>query len=198
MIQGAAAFFVVLGFELLTPIEKEDLERLRTDRHRCAHPSRAVLQRIWSPGGVAAGHDPCVPTSGVYFNASPDREVLGLAVGQSAVVDLSAFSDAPTANWTGQAIDYAVLAGATSSVFELAIDHPTVNNGAHAKLTIHLTGTPGSPTAPRPPTRSSPCSRSLPTTRATPGPSWCRSGSPRGRASRGTRGMPRRTAAAKR
>lgn len=36
-------------FDLLTPIEKEDLERLRLDRHRCAHPSLLTLDDPYSP-----------------------------------------------------------------------------------------------------------------------------------------------------
>ena len=36
-------------FELLTPIEFEDLERLRLDRHRCAHPSLQSVEQIYSP-----------------------------------------------------------------------------------------------------------------------------------------------------
>jgi hypothetical protein len=36
-------------FELLTPIEMEDLERLRLDRHRCAHPSLIALDDPYQP-----------------------------------------------------------------------------------------------------------------------------------------------------
>jgi len=41
-------------FELLTPIEKEDLERLRTDRHRCAHPSLLTLDEPYQPSAELA------------------------------------------------------------------------------------------------------------------------------------------------
>jgi len=36
-------------FELLSPIEKEDLVRLREDRHRCAHPSLLTLDEPYQP-----------------------------------------------------------------------------------------------------------------------------------------------------
>jgi len=41
-------------FDLLTPIEKEDLERLRRDRHRCAHPSLQTLDDPYQPSAEAA------------------------------------------------------------------------------------------------------------------------------------------------
>lgn len=36
-------------FELLSPIEKQDLERLQLDRHRCAHPSLLTLDDPYRP-----------------------------------------------------------------------------------------------------------------------------------------------------
>jgi hypothetical protein len=36
-------------FELLTPTEKQDLERLRDDRNRCAHPSMLTLDDPYAP-----------------------------------------------------------------------------------------------------------------------------------------------------
>ncbi len=41
-------------FELLTPIERADLERLRQDRHRCAHPSLLTLDEPYQPSAELA------------------------------------------------------------------------------------------------------------------------------------------------
>jgi hypothetical protein len=41
-------------FELLTPLESDDLERLRTDRHKCAHPSMHSLDEPYVPSAELA------------------------------------------------------------------------------------------------------------------------------------------------
>ena len=41
-------------FDLLTPIERQDLERLRSDRHRCAHPSLLTLDEPYQPSAELA------------------------------------------------------------------------------------------------------------------------------------------------
>jgi len=35
--------------ELITPLEHRDLERLRDDRHRCAHPTMNTLEEAYQP-----------------------------------------------------------------------------------------------------------------------------------------------------
>lgn len=41
-------------FDLLTPIEWDDLKRLREDRHRCAHPSLLTLDEPYEPSAELA------------------------------------------------------------------------------------------------------------------------------------------------
>jgi hypothetical protein len=44
-------------FDLLTPIEKEDLERIQKDRNRCAHPSEIAIEDPYRPAAeVARAH----------------------------------------------------------------------------------------------------------------------------------------------
>jgi hypothetical protein len=57
-----------------------------------------TLQRSWSNISAKAGHDPCVPIppNQVFFGAAPaaTQQQVGVAVGASATVELTAFSDA--------------------------------------------------------------------------------------------------------
>ncbi|WP_394824411.1 hypothetical protein [Pendulispora albinea] len=48
-LEGQVLADAAVKFELLTPIEHEDLERLRLDRHRCAHPSLLTLDEPYQP-----------------------------------------------------------------------------------------------------------------------------------------------------
>lgn len=41
-------------FELLTPLERSDLNRLREDRHRCAHPSMQSVDEPYAPSAELA------------------------------------------------------------------------------------------------------------------------------------------------
>jgi hypothetical protein len=41
-------------FDLLTPLERQDLERLHLDRHRCAHPSLLTLDEPYQPSAELA------------------------------------------------------------------------------------------------------------------------------------------------
>src|SRR6478736_59846 len=41
-------------FELLTPIEERELERLREDRNRCAHPSMSTVEEPYQPSAEQA------------------------------------------------------------------------------------------------------------------------------------------------
>jgi len=42
------------GFELISPLEYQDLERIQEDRHRCAHPSHTSDSEIFSPSAELA------------------------------------------------------------------------------------------------------------------------------------------------
>lgn len=42
------------GFELLSPLEYDDLKRLQEDRNRCAHPSMASEEDVYSPSAELA------------------------------------------------------------------------------------------------------------------------------------------------
>ncbi len=105
-----------------------------------------TVQRSWSNLSAAASHDPCVPipAGSVYFNAAPRvKKIVLKAQGDTATVDVDAFSDAPTADWQLSAIDFAQFQG-QSSALSFAIDNKTVNNGTHAVVTVTATKTPPS------------------------------------------------------
>ncbi|CAN5352535.1 hypothetical protein BH09MYX1_BH09MYX1_10440 [soil metagenome] len=103
-----------------------------------------TVQRSWSNKSASMSHDPCVPipAGSVYFNAAPrkDRIILKNA-GDTATVDFDAFSDAPTADWTVSALDFAQFQGGQSSM-SFAVDKKTVNNGTHITVTVTATKTP--------------------------------------------------------
>src|SRR5206468_11189841 len=81
-----------------------------------------TVQRFWSNASAAAGHDPCVPSlpGEVYFQSAPvlpdmvsltglpvPLKGVQIPVGQSKVISVDLFSDAPTSGpWTVQALDY--------------------------------------------------------------------------------------------
>jgi hypothetical protein len=106
-----------------------------------------MVQRPWSNASASAGHDPCVPPlSQPYFNAAPvlaDNvniafqmqyiQTTGISVplGMSRTIPVQLFSDAPTADWSVQAIDTSQPTGLTFSW-----DAQTGNNGDTLHLTI--------------------------------------------------------------
>ena len=109
-----------------------------------------TVQRFWSNASAAAGHDPCVPVmpNEVYFQSAPVLpDMISLSglpplngvtipVGQSKVISVNLFSDAPTSGpWTVAALDYAQLRGGTPAL-SFAFDHTTGQNGTVLKLTI--------------------------------------------------------------
>jgi len=111
-----------------------------------------VVQRIWSNASALAGHDPCVPApSQPYFDAAPvltakqqitfDGKILttdglDLAVGETKTIAVRLFADAPTSDWTVDAIDTSDPSG-----FTFSWDTQTGNAGD----TLHLTITRNSP-----------------------------------------------------
>ncbi len=103
--------------------------------------STFVVQRSWSNKSAAAGHDPCVPipSGSVYFNAAPRQAKVVLPkAGATAVLDIDAFSDAPTDPWTVSAIDFAQFQQGTA-MLSFSFDKTTVQNGDHIQLTVTAT-----------------------------------------------------------
>ncbi len=113
-----------------------------------------VVQRSWSNAAAAASHDPCQPTTAVYFNAAPvlpdtatinfgggftlDTGAVKIPVGGSRTIELDLFSDAATtAPFTVHATD---IAGYYGYPTELAFtfDRSTGVNGEKVYLTVHV------------------------------------------------------------
>ncbi len=103
-----------------------------------------TVQRSWSNPSAKASHDPCVPIPAgqAYFNTSPTKDQLPLrTVGSSVTIDLEAFSDGPTADWSLAAFDLAQAMGQAANL-TLSLDTKTINNGGTAKLTVTLKSKP--------------------------------------------------------
>jgi hypothetical protein len=103
-----------------------------------------LVQRIWSNASAEAGHDPCIPIppGEVYFNAAPTTNTLHLAVGEGTTLEVDAYSDAPTADWSLSVEDYEILTGMPAAFVDVSIDKTTVNNGSKATVTVKLLATP--------------------------------------------------------
>lgn len=110
-----------------------------------------VVQRIWSNAFAKAGGDPCAPLQSpdVYFNVSPSQSVYVLDVGGSITFDASAFSTAPTTDWTLAAQDWTdpstpylsfSIQGGTDTDAGPVVQ---VNNGSKPKITMTLLKDPG-------------------------------------------------------
>jgi hypothetical protein len=109
-----------------------------------------LVQRVWSNQAAAAGHDPCQPDgNNPYFNSAPvlndtvNPQILGMTkgvtipVGQSAVVELDLFSDAPTSGpWTVSAFDINAMFMGQPQELQLTFDKTTGQNGDKINLTI--------------------------------------------------------------
>ena len=102
-----------------------------------------TVQRAWSNASAAAGHNPCVPNAPgeVYFNAAPAKQLVSLKVGQTTTLEVTAFSDAPIADWTLEAVDWQGYAFHDPTL-EVSVDQTTVNNGTKVNLSIKLLKTP--------------------------------------------------------
>jgi hypothetical protein len=110
-----------------------------------------AVQRSWSNQAAKSGHDPCVPQTNVYFNAiaNPTQTIdigggvtskaMLLSVGQSAVLDVTIVSDAPT---NAIAVDAQALNPTELSV---SLDKTTGFNGDKLKMTVKLLKAPASP-----------------------------------------------------
>jgi hypothetical protein len=104
------------------------------------------VQRTWSNKSAKAGHDPCVPIPAgeIYFNAAPAKgqEQAALSVGASTTVDITAFSDAPMADWDVTAVDFNEFQTGTANL-KFSFDKTKVHNGSTVKMTVTLTSNPG-------------------------------------------------------
>jgi hypothetical protein len=113
----------------------------------------SVVQRTWSNASAKAGHDPCVPVpTEPYFNSVPvlDEDVtifltdLGvrptkgvkISAGTSKTIEVDLFSDAPTTDWTVDAVDVASLFTGGSPELTFTWDKQSGNNGDQLHLTI--------------------------------------------------------------
>lgn len=109
-----------------------------------------TVQRFWSNASAAAGHDPCVPSlpGEPYFQSAPvlpdmvsvpgagSLKGVQIPVGQSKVISVDLFSDAPTSGpWTVQALDATQLQGG-SPTLSFSFDRTSGTNGSVLKLTI--------------------------------------------------------------
>ena len=110
-----------------------------------------MVQRPWSNASALAGHDPCVPVLGTpYFNSAPvltdtvtldyyGQEVptygIQIPLNQSKTIDVQLFSDAPTTDWTVQAVDssYGTMG---PQELQFTWDKQSGNNGDTLHLTI--------------------------------------------------------------
>jgi hypothetical protein len=110
-----------------------------------------TVQRSWSNASAKAGHDPCVPVpkGTVYFNAAPKQgqEQLSLGVGASAVIEITAFSDAPMGDWDISALDFDQLQTGQSHL-SFSFDKAKVHNGSKVQLTVKLASRPSQGYAP--------------------------------------------------
>jgi hypothetical protein len=118
------------------------------------------VQRTWSNGSAAAGHDPCVPRpAGAYFNVTPMNltyvsltlppQVTGYAQpvvfttrgirvlpGDTGTIELGFYSDIATGpGWTVSAAQYPPHAQGLS----VSIDKPIGRNGDKAYATVSVT-----------------------------------------------------------
>ncbi|MEO6420469.1 MAG: hypothetical protein ABIP39_13720 [Polyangiaceae bacterium] len=110
-----------------------------------------AVQRSWSNKAAKASHNPCVPgiPGSVYFNVAPPAgmEQLHLGAGQSKVLTLDAFSDAPMpADWVVTVKSRG--RGGSSASLALALDKSNAHNGSHLHLTVTLKTAPPSGYAP--------------------------------------------------
>jgi hypothetical protein len=110
-----------------------------------------IVQRPWSNLSAAAGHDPCVPVlSTPYFNAAPvlndvvnldyyGQEVstkgIEIPLNASKTIDVDLFSDAPTSQWSVQAVDSTYGTNQPTEL-QFSWDAQYGNNGDILHLTI--------------------------------------------------------------
>jgi hypothetical protein len=71
-----------------------------------------------------------------WDNFTQQARGVRIPVGESRTIDVVLFSDAPTADWTVDAVDYASTYDGRAPALRLALDRTTGNNGTRLKLTL--------------------------------------------------------------
>jgi hypothetical protein len=104
-----------------------------------------TVQRSWSNTEAKAGHDPCVPApaNDVFFGAAPAaaQQKVVLAAGKSVVIDVTAFSNGPMADFTLSAVDFGLFTTGSSHL-SFSFDKTTVHNGSKVQLTVTMKTAP--------------------------------------------------------
>jgi hypothetical protein len=105
-----------------------------------------IVQRSWSNAAAKASHDPCVPAPAPsqqpYFNVAPSvSDMLVMQVGQTQTVQLTAFSDQPTAPFSVDSTELTSFFGG-SNVLDITLDEAQVQNGQKVNMTITLNANP--------------------------------------------------------
>jgi hypothetical protein len=103
-----------------------------------------TVQRSWSNKAAKLAHNPCVPAPAaeVYAQVAPASMTAVVGVGKTVTVDLEAFSEGPTADWTVKAVDFGSAMQQTASTMTLSLDQKTINNGGTARLSITMKSAP--------------------------------------------------------
>jgi hypothetical protein len=133
--------------------ELGDMCAFNDDAYYVPPGSKYMVQRSWSNAAAKQMKNPCVPyaTTAPYFNSFPALDTIPwgpdnfvtrgvhVPVGQSRVVDVTLFSNAPTkGTWTVTAYDYDAWFLGQPAALALSLDKPEGRNGD----TLHLTITP--------------------------------------------------------
>ena len=97
------------------------------------------VPRSWSNLSAAAGHNPCVPLvdGDIYFNAAPVQDQIRMTPGQTLVVQVDAYSDAPLPSWGLSTRDLSQFQGAPSGL-AVTFDKISVRNGSKVKMTLKM------------------------------------------------------------
>jgi hypothetical protein len=120
-------------------------------------PFGFTVPRSWSNASAKAGHDPCVPAAaGPYFvtvPAAPDaltvtidgaaQEVAGVRIplGASRTIDLTLYSDEPTAAWSIAAVDESSWRGGARQLgFQLDKAQAKAGDTVHLTITAQAHG----------------------------------------------------------
>ena len=89
---------------------------------------------VWSNAASAAGKKPCVPNDGApNFGTMPAQRTVTIAPGDTATIQLVAFSDQPTAPWT---VEVSQSAYDWSEKLDMTLCRATAQNGESIPLTL--------------------------------------------------------------
>jgi hypothetical protein len=139
-----AIWTVITGGELADLCEYDDDAFVRPEG------SKYMVQRSWSNAAAKAGHEPCVPSNGTFFQAVPAQtddvtidfygawktKGVKVAAGQKRTIDLALFSDDATAPFDVTVYDYSSDYMGGPKRLALSLDQAKGKNGDVLKLTI--------------------------------------------------------------